>query len=101
MSHHDLRGFLSALERNGHLQRVAVPVDPELETTSLSLRALRAGGPALLMERPLGSDHAYLGNLPVIHTPARTELSTEISGCGALKKHEQLIWVKKARCATR
>lgn len=63
MSHHDLRGFLSALERNGHLQRVAVPVDPELETTSLSLRALRAGGPALLMEHPVGSDHAYLGNL--------------------------------------
>ena len=63
MSHHDLRSFVSALERNQRLKRVTVPVDPELETTSLSLRALRDGGPALLMERPVGSQHAYLGNL--------------------------------------
>ena len=63
MSHHDLRTFMSALERNGQLQRLAAPVDPELETTSLSLRALREGGPALLMEHPIGSPHAYLGNL--------------------------------------
>ena len=45
MSFHDLRGFLAALERNGRLRRVREPVDPELETTSLSLRALKAGGP--------------------------------------------------------
>lgn len=63
MSFHDLRTYLSALERHGRLQRVDAPVDPELETTSLSLRALRNGGPALLMERPVGSAHAYLGNL--------------------------------------
>lgn len=63
MSFHDLRAFLSALERQGRLKRVGEPVDPELETTSLSLRALRNGGPALLMEHPVGSDHAYLGNL--------------------------------------
>ncbi len=63
MSFHDLRAYLSALERQGRLQRVGEPVDPELETTSLSLRALREGGPALLMEHPIGSDHAYLGNL--------------------------------------
>ena len=63
MSFHDLRGFVRTLERSGRLLRVATPVDPELETTSLSLRALKAGGPALLMEQPLGSRHAYLGNL--------------------------------------
>ncbi|MBP7158584.1 MAG: UbiD family decarboxylase [Thermomonas sp.] len=63
MSFHDLRGFLAALERNGRLRRVREPVDPELETTSLSLRALKAGGPALLMEQPLGARHPYLGNL--------------------------------------
>ena len=63
MRFHDLRGFVRTLERSGRLLRVATPVDPELETTSLSLRALKAGGPALLMEQPLGSRHAYLGNL--------------------------------------
>ena len=63
MSFHDLRGFLGALERTGRLRRVSEPVNPELETTSLSLRALKASGPALLMEQPVGAQHAYLGNL--------------------------------------
>lgn len=42
---------------------MAAPVDPHLESTALSLRALREGGPALLMERPGDSSHALLGNL--------------------------------------
>ncbi len=63
LSFHDLRSFLSRLERDGRLARVADPVDPDLESTSLCLRALRVGGPALLMERPVGSRHPFLGNL--------------------------------------
>src|SRR5690606_31550544 len=63
MTFPDLRSFLSRLERDGQLQRVPQPVDPDLESTSLCLRAQRACGPALLMEQPTGSDHALLGNL--------------------------------------
>ncbi|HEX7731908.1 MAG TPA: UbiD family decarboxylase domain-containing protein, partial [Rhodanobacter sp.] len=63
MSHHDLRSFLARLERQQQLLRVQAPVDPHLETTALCHRALREGGPALLMEQPLGSSHAFLGNL--------------------------------------
>jgi 4-hydroxy-3-polyprenylbenzoate decarboxylase len=63
MSSHDLRGFLAHLERERQLQHVVAPVDPHLESTALSLRALREGGPALLMERPGNSSHALLGNL--------------------------------------
>lgn len=63
MSHHDLRSFLRALEQRSQLRRVAAPVDPDLESTALCLRAQRAGGPALLMENPAGSRHALLGNL--------------------------------------
>ncbi|KAA0072399.1 UbiD family decarboxylase [Rhodanobacter sp. T12-5] len=63
MSHHDLRSFLDRLERERQLLRVQVPVDPHLESTALSLRALREGGPALLMEQPVGATHALLGNL--------------------------------------
>ena len=55
MHHHDLRSFLDCLERDRTLARVASPVDPDLETTALCLRALREQGPALLMERPLRS----------------------------------------------
>jgi len=63
VSFHDLRSFLDRLERDRQLLRVQVPIDPHLESTALSLRALREGGPALLMERPAGATHALLGNL--------------------------------------
>src|SRR5690606_26426140 len=63
MSCHDLRGFLSRLSARGDLLQVDEPVDPVLESTALCQRALREQGPALLMRRPVGSDHALLGNL--------------------------------------
>ncbi|HLT43939.1 MAG TPA: UbiD family decarboxylase, partial [Luteimonas sp.] len=63
MSFHDLRGFLSRLSARGDLLQVDEPVDPVLESTALCQRALREQGPALLMRRPVGSDHALLGNL--------------------------------------
>lgn len=63
MSFHDLRAFLSRLSARGDLLEIGTPVDPVLESTALSLRALREQGPALLMRRPTGSQHPLLGNL--------------------------------------
>ena len=63
MAFHDLRSFLARLEESGDLRRVGSAVSSELESTSFCLRALKAGGPALLFERPTGSRHAFLGNL--------------------------------------
>lgn len=63
MAFHDLRSFLAHLEEGGDLRRVESAVSPELESTSFCLRALKAGGPALLLERSTGSRHAFLGNL--------------------------------------
>jgi 4-hydroxy-3-polyprenylbenzoate decarboxylase len=63
MAFHDLRDYLRRLEASGGLTRVAAVVDPELESTAFCLRALRAGGPALLFEKPASSPHALLGNL--------------------------------------
>jgi 4-hydroxy-3-polyprenylbenzoate decarboxylase len=63
MAYHDLRGFLAHLEAGGNLRRVVDDVDPDLETTAFALRTQRAGGPALLFERPRGSRHPLLGNL--------------------------------------
>jgi len=59
----DLREFLGKLEALGGLQRVAVPVSPRLEMTEICDRVLRAGGPALLFERPAGHSMPVLGNL--------------------------------------
>ncbi|ASR42477.1 3-octaprenyl-4-hydroxybenzoate decarboxylase [Xanthomonas citri pv. mangiferaeindicae] len=60
---HDLRQFLDRLTRHDQLWEVGAPVDPELESTALSLHALREQGPALLMRRSVGSAHPMLGNL--------------------------------------
>ena len=60
---HDLRSFLQHLSRHRQLLEIDAPVDPVLESTTLSLRALRVGGPALLMNKAVGSPHAMLGNL--------------------------------------
>ncbi len=63
MAFHDLRTFLAHLDERGDLRRVAVAVNPELESTSFCLRALQHAGPALLFERPTGAQHSLLGNL--------------------------------------
>src|ERR1700722_15072016 len=48
----DLQGFLPALDADGDLSRVSVPVDPHLEVAAIVQRAVREGGPALLFENP-------------------------------------------------
>jgi 4-hydroxy-3-polyprenylbenzoate decarboxylase len=63
MKYHDLRDFLSQLEKLGELKRVTVEVDPHLEMTEICDRVLRAGGPAILFEKPRGSSIPVLGNL--------------------------------------
>ncbi len=66
MHYADLREFLGKLEALGGLKRIGAPVSPNLEMTEVCDRVLRAGGPALLFERPAGyADPAMpvLGNL--------------------------------------
>jgi 4-hydroxy-3-polyprenylbenzoate decarboxylase len=63
MKYADLREFLSQLEVRGELKRITAPVSPNLEMTEICDRVLRAGGPALLFERPTGHDIPVLGNL--------------------------------------
>ncbi len=53
MRYHDLRDFIAQLEARGELKRIAVPVDTHLEMTEIADRVLRAGGPALLFEKPV------------------------------------------------
>jgi len=58
----DLREWIALLEREGELVRVAAEVDPKLEITEIVDRTVKAGGPALLFERPRGSTHPLLIN---------------------------------------
>src|SRR5437868_1109201 len=58
----DLRAWIALLEREGELVRVAAEVDPELEITEITDRAVKAGGPALLFEKVKGSERPLLIN---------------------------------------
>ncbi len=58
----DLREWIALLEREGELVRVGAEVDPHLEVTEIVDRVVRAGGPAILFERPKGAKHPLLIN---------------------------------------
>lgn len=68
----DLRVFLDHLESIGELKRISHPVDPDQEITEIADRVLRAGGPALLFENPVGYDIPVLANL--FGTPKRVAI---------------------------
>ncbi len=63
MKYRDLRDFLGQLEARGELKRIVARVDPRLEMTEICDRVLKAGGPALLFEKPAGHKVPVLGNL--------------------------------------
>jgi 4-hydroxy-3-polyprenylbenzoate decarboxylase len=58
----DLRDFIRALEKQGELKRVPFEVDPYLEITEFADRSVKNGGPALLFEKPKGSNVPLLIN---------------------------------------
>ncbi len=58
----DLRSWIALLEREGELARIAAEVDPHLEVTEIVDRTVKTGGPALLFEKPKGSEHPLLIN---------------------------------------
>ncbi len=85
MKYSDLRDFLSQLETRGELKRIAAPVDPKLEMTEMCDRVLKAGGPALLFERPIGNFRAPNGGaIPVLGnlfgTPQRVARAMGVEG---------------------
>ncbi|PTU63739.1 4-hydroxy-3-polyprenylbenzoate decarboxylase [Chromobacterium sp. Panama] len=76
MKYADLREFVSQLEQQGLLKRIAAPVSPHLEMTEIGDRVLKAGGPALLFEQAVKDgkrfDYPVLANL--FGTPERVAL---------------------------
>jgi 4-hydroxy-3-polyprenylbenzoate decarboxylase len=85
----DLREFLAQLEQRGELRRIAVPVSPRLEMTEVCDRVLRAGGPALLFEKPAGHDIPVLGNL--FGTVGRVAAAMGLTDARELRSIGQLL----------
>ena len=76
MAYRDLRAFLARLEREGELKRISAEVDPVLEITEITNRVTKAGGPALLFERPKGSSVPVVINL--LGSERRMNLALEV-----------------------
>jgi 4-hydroxy-3-polyprenylbenzoate decarboxylase len=89
MKYKDLRDFISQLESIGELKRISTPVDPNLEMTEIADRTLRAGGPALLFENPVGHDMPVLANL--FGTPERVAMGMGESSVEALREIGKLL----------
>src|SRR5262245_31612298 len=69
----DLRSYLAALRRDGHLVEIAAEVDPRLEVAEIHRRVVAAGGPALLFRRVRGADMPVATNL--FGTPERIAIA--------------------------
>jgi 4-hydroxy-3-polyprenylbenzoate decarboxylase len=54
----DFQHFLRALDEAGELRRLSHPLDPKLEVTEVADRCMKmpGGGPALLIDNPVGHD---------------------------------------------
>ena len=89
MKYTDLRDFIANLEQRGELKRVAVEVDPVLEMTEICDRVLRAGGPAILFEKPKGSKVPVLANL--FGTPDRVAMGMGEASVEALRDVGKLL----------
>jgi 4-hydroxy-3-polyprenylbenzoate decarboxylase len=89
MKYRDLRDFIRLLEEQGELKRIDAEVDPHLEMTEICDRTLRAGGPALLFERPKGHEVPVLGNL--FGTPRRVALGMGEESVEALREVGRLL----------
>jgi 4-hydroxy-3-polyprenylbenzoate decarboxylase len=93
VKYRDLRDFIRQLESRGDLKRIAHPVSTQLETTEISDRVLRSGGPALLFEHPIhggaASSTPVLTNL--FGTPARVAWGMGAADVSALRETGELL----------
>ena len=93
MKYHDLRDFIAQLESIGELKRIGVEVDTRFEMTEICDRVLRAGGPAILFEKPKGalgsSSVPVLANL--FGTPRRVALGMGQESVEALREVGKLL----------
>ena len=89
MNYSDLRSFMSRLEALGELKRIDAEVDPRFEMTEICDRVLKAGGPALVFERPKGHSMPVLANL--FGTPRRVALGMGRDSPEALRELGELL----------
>jgi len=93
MAYDDLRDFVRALEKRGELKRISFEVDPHLEITEFADRSVKTGGPALLFEKPKGSDIPVLIN--AFANAERMQLALEAAPDEIAGRIAELIEMRK------
>ena len=89
MEYRDLRDFIDQLEIHGDLKRIGRCIDPCLEITEICDRVLRAGGPALLFEKPGNKTIPLLANL--FGTEKRVALALGEENAASLREVGKLL----------
>src|SRR4029077_8800110 len=93
MAYGDLRDFIRALEKHGELKRIPFEVDPHLEITEFADRSVKQGGPALLFEKPKGSQVPVLIN--AFASMRRMEIALEATPTEVASRIAELIEMRK------
>lgn len=99
MAYKDLRDFIARLERDGELKRIDAEVDVDLEITEITDRVSKAGGPALLFQKPRSAKDGVSYSMPVLinalGSKKRIELALEVQSLEDIaRRFEDLLEMK-------
>jgi 4-hydroxy-3-polyprenylbenzoate decarboxylase len=99
VSYQDLREFLARLEREGELKRISAEVDVDLEITEITDRVSKAGGPALLFEKPRSARDGVSYAMPLLintlGTRRRLEMALDVASLDDVtRRMEDLLDMK-------
>ncbi len=93
MPYEDLREFIERLESEGELARIKHDISPILEITEITDRVVKAGGKALLFEKPKGYNIPVLMN--AFGTEKRMKMALEVERLEEIG--ERLVELTKMR----
>ena len=99
MSYQDLREFVARLDREGELKRISAEVDVDLEITEITDRVSKAGGPALLFEKPCSARDGVRYAMPLLintlGTRRRLEMALDVASLNEVtRRMEDLLDMK-------
>jgi len=99
VAYKDLREYIRRLESERELKRIGVEVDVDLEITEITDRVSKAGGPALLFEKPCSARDGARYEMPLLinalGSRRRMELALEVASLeDVARRIEDLLEMK-------
>ena len=99
MAYKDLREFIARLGEQRELKRISAEVDVDREITEITDRVSKAGGPALLFEKPCSARDGVTYSMPLlinaVGSERRLELALEVDSVeDVARRIEELLEMK-------